>query len=193
MADYIFYDVPEFMKGEEAPAAQPAPEVAPAVQEPVQLTPDQKKIIEFKQFLNKLGRYNGDVNNPEADAAFVAAMRQLEMDIANSSGNKAIIGVIWQGNRINPATSVQDVSNAINILKQKGLFKSAQTVDTFDMEDYKENGPPLAVKMNPTAEETKTETGDPDESQQIGESVVELPKIASVDDRIVLFSKILYQ
>ena len=162
-------------------------------EQPKQYTAEEKKVLEFKAFLKDLDKYNGDIDDPAVDTGLVQGLKTIEQEIASAIGNNAPIGLIWQGNAINPQTSVEDVSTALSILKQKGLLKAAQTIDTFDMEDYQENGPPLAVKFNPTAEETKTETGDPDESQQIGKSQVDLPKIASFDDRIVAFSKILYQ
>lgn len=163
------------------------------------ITPDEQKIIEFKNYLKSLGKYSGDINSSEPDNDFISEIKLLENELSDAINNKSIIGLIWQGNKINPQTSVADVTAAIDILKKKGLLKSAKnrmsfnksaqaTVDTFNVEEYMDS-PPSATKTVLTADETNIEHGDPANSQQIGKSVVELPKTASMDDRIIEFVK----
>ena len=293
------------------------------------ITPDEQKIIDFKNYLMSLGKYNGEINS-EADNEFITEIKLLEEELAEAIDNKAPIGLIWQGNKINPQTSVADITEAFNILKTKGMLKAAEfkyksknkpkfqyrykwptdetemlaaqkilaetgdryiqenlaqnpdldieiqkllaqsddryvlktlaqnpnlyaeiqmllvqkddryinnillknpnlnsevksiidikkekgkgykaaqisvclnkpsqgrtsfaqaTVDTFDVDEYMES-PPSATKTNLTADETNIEYGDPANSQQIGKSVIELPKTASIDDRIIEFVKL---
>ncbi len=86
------------------------------------------QVLPFKKFLKSLGRYNGVINNI-ADPIFIEALKQLEIDISNAIKPKSVIGLIWKGDRINPATSVEDVANALRILEQRKLNKSAEDIN----------------------------------------------------------------
>jgi hypothetical protein len=142
----------------------------------------KSKIIEFKKYLKSMGMYSGDVESEDTDQDFIAALQNIEKQLAKDVGNDAFIGLIWQGNGINPQTSPEDVSAALNIAKKKkksskrtAWHKFGQSLDTFDVDEYQENGP-AATKFVPTADDMGLETGDPFESQQIGKQFQFLPK-----------------
>lgn len=113
-------------------------------------------------------------------------------------------GVIWQNGSLNPFCSTEDVEKALGILRTAVLRTKAQgLVDQFDVEEF-ETQQPSAVKFAPTGEDTKLETGDPLDSQQIGRSTQVLPEEVeegddpdtpkvvetSVDDRVYELLKI---
>ena len=133
---------------------------------------NKSKVIEFKKYLKSIGLYAGDVESDVADPQLITALQGIEKQLAKAIGNDAVIGLIWQGNGINAQTSPEDVANALALIKKK---KTAQSLDTFDVEEYQENGP-AATKFVPTADDTGLETGDPFETQQIGRQFQYLPK-----------------
>jgi hypothetical protein len=182
-----------------APPAPAAPSATP--------TGDDQKILEFKSFLTQLGLYHGNTSDPTTDPAFITAAQALEEKIqtalekASSKPVPPMKGMIWQGNHINPQTSVADVIQALKLIQQaQQRVKSGQaTVDTFDTEEY-QTQQPIAFKPNPNREDYNIETGDPDETQQIGEFQekipAEMPEDApdtTMDDRVLELNKLMNQ
>lgn len=182
-----------------APAPTTAPTTAPTA------SSNDQKVLEFKSFLAQLGLYQGNVSDPIADPAFVSAAQALEdkiqtaLEKVSSKPVPPIRGMIWQSNQINPQTSVADVVQALKLIQQaQQRVKSAQaTVDTFDTEEY-QTQQPIAVKPNPNREDYNIETGDPDETQQIGEFQEKIPeKIpedapnTTMDDRVLELNKLM--
>ncbi len=187
------------------PAKTPAPAVSAPTTQPTEAAPGDKLVLEFKAFLQQQGMYHGNISSPDTDPEFVSAIKILESKIQTAIENVApnstakIQGMIWQGDKINPQTSVADVVQTIRLIEQaKKRVKSGQaTVDTFDTEEY-QTQQPLAVKPNPNREDYNIETGDPDDTQQTGEMQAKLPETlpeseqgSGMDERVLELNRLM--
>lgn len=173
MKDLGVYESDKPVEPKTVPLLSESPTVTPGASMVKQLTPADTLILSFKNFLHKNGLYNGDITDPMPDDQFVAAIRNLENSITTqlrsvSPTAATLQGVIWQGDHINPKTSVEDILKAIQLIERLKRKKVGQaTVDTFDVEEY-QTQQPVAVKPNPTQDDYGLETGDPLDTQQIG-------------------------
>lgn len=189
----------DLMSEEEEPVEQvKAPQQPQATQEmgaamskTVQLTAEQKLILAFKAYLKSKGMYSGDISNPIADAQLIQSLQTIERKIAEALDNTAVVGMLWQGNKINPQATPQDTEKALKLIEAHTLKKDAQaTVDAFDVDEY-QSEPPSATKQNLTGDEAANQQLDPSDSQQIGKTIQEITNVTAMDDRIIALVKLL--
>ena len=185
-----------------SPPQQPIAESPTSVQKP---TSGNAQVPQFKALLAQIKLYSGDATSQDIDQRLILGLQRLE-DLIETSlkqiTNKSVPslrGMIWQTDHINPRTSPQDIIRALTLINQAAQrVKSAQaTVDTFDTEEY-QTQQPLAVKPNPNREDFGIETGDPDDTQQIGEMQVKVPENMpkdnadiGMDDRVLELNRLM--
>lgn len=138
-------------------------------------------IKKFKQYFKSKGIYKGIVDN-SIDDSFIFAAKSIENKLyleAKKINKNAISfeGLIWSGS-INNKTSPKDIEKAFNILK------SAQaSMDAIDIEEEK----PTAIKFVLIDEKKSI----PSEPQQIGLTEQLLPEKLSMDERFLVFSRLI--
>lgn len=192
--------VTEFDVKKQEPAPKPAekpkeiaqPDVGAGKEKPTKISgPKDQLSLRFKKYLNENGLYRGNIEDPSYDPEFIAGLKKLEEIISSGLERTAkappnsAAGLIWQGNQINQETSPEDIEAALKLIAQAAnMKKDAQVnLDSIDLTEEM----PTAVKFNKNQEESKLETGDPLDSQQIGRSQEELPmpdKLNQIKERI---------
>lgn len=144
-----------------------------------QLSPQQQALHEaFDDYLQDKG-----IQANTLGEGLQILEKQLGKSISYALPNvspSVVRGLIWQGDHINPNTSPEDIESALETLYKISKYKKGQAPMDAITVDQIEN-PPLATKQVLTQEDTKLETGEKEESQQIGMSSNVAPKGEAVE------------
>lgn len=163
--------IKELLPPPTAPSAKPE-------DKPTTPAPTTSPISNFKAYLAKNKMFTGPIND-EPTQEFISTIKRLEDMIAAAvqkltSKKPNTANLIWNNNQL--ATTPEDVDKALAILakqlKARPIAKSGQAT----VENIENSGPPPYDFLV-----HDFETGNPDESQQIGRRFPEIPQNMMAD------------